>query len=155
MPKEIHSSIPVSIPEVRELLLARKKEVEKEQEELSYMQMVALDHAILISQISAENARNLVENLMTTFNISDKGAITLANYMPDTIDEVRALLDPESKTMETETLEKILEMLNAVPRLEKKGLIDDHVAEDEYDEFDDFGKEIPEEIPEGLEDLKD
>ncbi len=155
MPKEIHSSIPVSIPEVRELLLARKKEMEREQEELSYMQMVALDHALLVSKISAENAKNLVENLMTTFNISDKGAITLANYMPDTIDEIRALLDPESKTMETETLEKILEMLNAVPRLEKKGLLDDQIPEDDTNEFDDFGKEVPEDIPEELEDLKD
>lgn len=154
MPKEIHSSIPVSIPEVRELLLARKRDVEKDQEELSYMQMVALDHALLISQISAEDAKNLVENLMTTFNISDKGAITLANYMPDTIDEVRALLDPESKTMETEILEQILEMLNAVPRLEKKGLLEEATEED-YDNLDDFGKEVPEDIPEELEDLKD
>ncbi len=153
MPKEIHSSIPVSIPEVREMLLARKKDAEKQMEELTYMQSVALDHAQLISKISAENAKNLVEELMTTFDISDKGAITLANYMPDTVDEIRVLLDPESKTMETEILEKILEMLNKVPRLDKKGLLEEESPVEE--ELDDYAKEVPEDIPEGLEDLMD
>ncbi len=148
MPKEIHSSIPVSIPEVRELLLARKRDAEKNDEELTYMQSVALDHANLISKISADIARELVEDLMNTFNISDKGAITLANYLPDTIDEARVLLDPESKTMETEVLEQIVAKIMSVPRLDKDKMEEDENLKEEF--FDEPDKEMPEDIPEDL-----
>ena len=82
MPKEIYHSEAISLPEVKELLVQRAKESDG----LSYMLRIALEHAQLVSKVSGENAKKLVEELVEEFRITDKGAITLANFLPDTIE---------------------------------------------------------------------
>jgi len=115
MPKEVYHSDPISIPEVRELLIERAKEGE----ELSYMQRIALEHAQLVSRISAEKSKELIDELIEKFRISSKGAITLANFIPTTVDETRQLLWKEALSMETETLEEILELVMRTELLEE------------------------------------
>ncbi len=115
MPKEIHESTAISIPEVRELLLARGKEGE-----LSYMQRLALEHAQLVTRITADDSKELISTLKEKFQISNNGAITLANYIPDNIHEIRQLLGKEATSKETETLEEILNTLMGVKRIDKK-----------------------------------
>ncbi|MDH5401657.1 MAG: hypothetical protein OEZ01_04050 [Candidatus Heimdallarchaeota archaeon] len=135
IPKEIFHSKAISLPEVRNLLLKRAAEGN----ELSYMQRIALEHAHLTSRISAESSVKLVHDLIETFRISDKGAITIANYMPDNIHELRQLLGKEASDKETETLEKLIEMILSIERLDEgqkeKELKDlDNAEEDEEDE---------------------
>jgi DNA-directed RNA polymerase subunit F len=143
LPKKIYHSEPISVPEVRELLIERAKEGE----ELSYMQRIALEHAQLTSRISAEVSRTLIEDLKESFRISDKGCITLANFIPDTVDEIRQLLGKEASTLETETLEQILEKLLAVEKLDDE---ERYIDIDELDEEPEE-KEIDESmIPEDL-----
>ena len=115
MPNKIHESTPVTIPEVRKLLLERAAEGD-----LSYMQRIALEHAQLVTRIEAEVAKQLVEDLINKFELSRNGAITLANYIPDNIHEIRQLLGKEATLKETETLEEILNTLNGVVRIDKK-----------------------------------
>ncbi len=116
MPKEIYQSEPISIPEVKDLLIKRSQDGE----ELSYMQRIALEHAQLVSRISAESSQKLMTELIEKFRLSDKAAITLANYLPDMIDEIRQLLGKEVSMMETETITEILELLLAVEKIEEK-----------------------------------
>lgn len=116
MPEEIHHRELISLPEVREILLNRLKETD----DLSYVQRIALEHAQLVARIDATTAKELIDGLMEKFRISHKGAITLANYMPDTIDEVRQLLDKDATLMETETIQEILDTLSSIERLSKK-----------------------------------
>ena len=71
VPKEIYHSEPISIPEVKQLLIARAKDGD----ELSYMQRIALEHAQLVTKISAESAKSLIEELMEKFRLSDKAAL--------------------------------------------------------------------------------
>ena len=59
MPKEIYESDPISVPEVRKILLDRAMEGE----DLSYMQRIALEHAQLTSRISSDVAKKLVDDL--------------------------------------------------------------------------------------------
>jgi DNA-directed RNA polymerase subunit F len=145
LPKKIYHSEPISVPEVRELLIERAKEGE----ELSYMQRIALEHAQLTSRISAEVAKNLIEDLKESFRLTDKGCITLANFIPDTVDEIRQLLGKEASTLETETLEQILEKLLAVDKLDDEDrYIDiDELDEDELEEDKDIDESM---IPEDL-----
>ena len=147
MPEEIHYSEPISLPEVRELLLKRLQETD----DLSYVQRIALEHAQLVSRIDSDKAKELIDDLVEKFRISEKGAITLANFMPDTIDEIRQLLDKDATLMETETIQEILETLSSVERLSTKdkeksmeiAIGSDEIIEDE--------KEIDESmIPEDL-----
>ncbi len=146
MPKEIYHSEPISIPEVKQLLIARAKDGD----ELSYMQRIALEHAQLVTKISAESAKSLIEELMEKFRLSDKAALTLANFMPNTIDEIRQLLGKEIVTMETETVEEILESLLAVELLDEMEKAID-IDEIEGIPQDDEEKEIDESmVPEDL-----
>lgn len=133
MPKEVYHSEPISIPEVKELLLSRAREGE----ELSYMQRIALEHAQLVSRIDAKVSKELVGLLIEKFRLTNKGAITLANYIPTTVDEVRQLLWKEALSMETETLEQILEEVSKVDILDaaqKKPEIDDLTPDNNEEE---------------------
>lgn len=116
MPKEIYEHEPISLPEVKKLLIKRARDGE----ELSYMQRIALEHAQLVSRIASEVAVKLIEDLIEKFRLSNKAAITLANFMPDTIDEIRQLLGKDATMMETETLNEILILLLAAEKLDEK-----------------------------------
>ncbi len=63
MPKEIYQSEPISLPEVKDLLIKRSHDGE----ELSYMQRIALEHAQLVSRISAETSQQLMTELIEKF----------------------------------------------------------------------------------------
>ena len=115
MPKEIYRSDPISLPEVKKLLLDRSKE-----EELSYMQRIALEHAQIVARITDEDAKRLIDIFVEKYRLSNNGAITLANYMPNTIDEIRQLLGKDAISMETETIEEILNELSNIKLLDDK-----------------------------------
>ncbi|OLS23315.1 MAG: hypothetical protein HeimC2_27170 [Candidatus Heimdallarchaeota archaeon LC_2] len=115
MPKEIYRSDPISLPEVKKLLLDRSKE-----EELSYMQRIALEHAQIVARITDVDAKKLIDIFIEKYRLSNNGAITLANYMPDTIDEIRQLLGKDAISMETETIEEILNELSNIKLLDEK-----------------------------------
>ncbi|MCY3411448.1 MAG: hypothetical protein INQ03_07440 [Candidatus Heimdallarchaeota archaeon] len=134
------NSEPISIPEVRELLLDRANEGE-----LSYMQRLALEHAQLVSRIGSDQAKALIKNLKETFMLSNEAAITLANYVPQNIHELRQLIGKEALKMETETIEKILHELEGIKLMEMDHYIPDY--DDEEDDFDQDDKELPDVIP--------
>ena len=148
MPKEIYESDPISVPEVRKILLDRAMEGE----DLSYMQRIALEHAQLTSRISSDVAKKLVDDLMKTFSMTKKSAITLANFIPNNIEELKVLLGKEAGNYEQESFDKMLEKLNGlklltIDQIEKElKEIDDERAksEDENKEIDE--SMIPEDI---------
>ena len=148
MPKEIYESDPISVPEVRKILLDRAMEGE----DLSYMQRIALEHAQLTSRISSDVAKKLVDDLVKTFSMTKKSAITLANFIPNNIEELKVLLGKEAGNYEQESFDKMLEKLNGlklltIDQIEKElKEIDDERAKSEEE-----NKEIDESmIPEDL-----
>lgn len=146
LPKEINESEPISIPQVRELLIQRAKDGD----ELSYMQRIALEHAQLTSRISATAAENLVSELVEKFRISNKGAITLANFIPSTVDEIKQLLGKEA-TFETDTFDEILQVLLSVDYLDESEREIDIDALDEESDLETEEKDLDESmIPEDL-----
>ena len=148
MPKEIYRSDPISLPEVKKLLLDRSKE-----EELSYMQRIALEHAQIVARITDEDAKRLIDIFIEKYRLSNNGAITLANYMPNTVDEIRQLLGKDAISMETETIEEILNELSNIKLLDdKEKYIDLDKLEraeeaDEEKEIDE--SQIPKDSPDG------
>ena len=118
--------------------------------ELSYMQRIALEHAQLTSRITAETAENLIGTLVENFRLSKKGSITLANFIPNSIDEIKVLLGKEAGNFEQETFDEMLKLLLSVELLdEKERKMDIEEIEEEAASAED--KEIDESmIPEDL-----
>ena len=97
-------------------------------------------------------SKKLVDDLMKTFSMTKKSAITLANFIPNNIEELKVLLGKEAGNYEQESFDKMLEKLNGlklltIDQIEKElKEIDDERAKSE-----DENKEIDESmIPEDL-----
>ena len=106
MPKEIVDKEPLSLPEVVTIFNKRKKA-----SELNYLQRIALEHAQRSSQITGRQARALIKKLMTEFEISEKIAINIVNFMPETIDEMRVFVQDATRVYSTEELHLMLDLL--------------------------------------------
>jgi DNA-directed RNA polymerase subunit F len=87
LPKEVLEEKSITLEEVQETL----KENEK-RGELSYIQRVTLDYAIKFSQLPADKARKLVEELKIDFNLDLDTAIQIVNCVPSSLGELRAFL---------------------------------------------------------------
>ena len=148
MPKEIHSSQAIPIPVAKELLKKREEDAWSQKEELSYIQKEALEHAIIASRCNFKDAETLVKDLIDEFSISTLHAVTLANILPSTIDEVRQLIQPESKKISTETIQTILEQILKIEKtiISKKPFVEKEELLLEDKEID------PEQIPSDLQD---
>lgn len=114
MVKKVEDQKKLTIAEVYDYLLKRM-----ESSEPTYFQRLALDHAEVVRRTDKETARKIVEMLVEEFRVSDNGAITIANYLPNTIDELRALLGQEARlgagtTFTTEVLENILNRISDI-----------------------------------------
>ncbi|NHJ87222.1 MAG: hypothetical protein FK734_17290 [Asgard group archaeon] len=104
MPKETIKKEPVSLPEVVTIFNKRKKAGE-----LNYLQRIALEHAQSSSKINSRVARTLIKTLMDDFELSESIAISIINFMPTTIDELRVFLQDATRVYSTEEAQKILE----------------------------------------------
>jgi len=110
MPKETLNKKPVSLPEVVSIFNKRKKTGE-----LNYLQRIALDHAKSSSQLTGKQAASMIKELKSKFELTEAIAINIANFMPDTIDELRIYVQDASRVYSTEELQTILDLI-----LEKK-----------------------------------
>ncbi len=104
--KEFYSEEPVTLAEVKKLLTAISKE-----KELEYVQKKSLEHAQHCVHTSYKDAVAMVDELVELGLIKEK-AIEIVNCMPANRDELRAFFSKERKQPETETIDKILEVLD-------------------------------------------
>jgi DNA-directed RNA polymerase subunit F len=104
--KEFYSEEPVTVAEVKKLLTA----ISKDKEELEYVQKKALEHAQHAAKVSYTDATKMV-NEMVELDVNKEKAIEVVNTMPANLDELRAFFSKERKPVETEVLEKVLEVL--------------------------------------------
>lgn len=106
MPKETIDSKPVSFPEVVSIFNKRKKAGE-----LNYLQRIALEHAQRSSKITGKQAKTLIKKLMAEFELTEQIAISIVNFMPETLDELRIFIQDASRVYSTEEVEKMLDLL--------------------------------------------
>lgn len=101
------SEKPISIPQLKKIL----EEIGK-YKELNSIESLSLDYATKFSKISTENAEKLIDELVKEEELPSEIAVQLVNIMPTTIDEIRAILAPVSKTFPTEKVESIKRRLD-------------------------------------------
>ena len=106
MPKETIDIKPVSLPEVVSIFNKRKKAGE-----LNYLQRIALEHAQRSSKVNSKQSKSLIKKLMNEFELTEQIAISIINFMPETLDELRVFIQDASRVYSTEEVEQMLDLL--------------------------------------------
>ena len=97
----------VSLAEVKSIM----KKAEKERKELTYEQRNALDHAHVFAKLSLTDTKNLIKELSGLEFIQENHAYKIADVLPITDDDVRALFAKERFTLNEMQIKQILEIV--------------------------------------------
>lgn len=106
MPRRVLKVQPITIPEAKAILESLGEE------NLDQFQRRSLDYTAKMSYLDSESAKNLLEELRGEGTLEEEEAVQIVNIMPKTIEELRVFLAGGRKIIETEKLEKILNLLN-------------------------------------------
>ncbi len=85
MSKKIVKQMPLSLPEVKEVL-------EQKIESLDAMQLRVLEYVRKYSKLSPDRARRLIEELMSNFDLTREEAVQIVDICPTHIEELRSIL---------------------------------------------------------------
>jgi DNA-directed RNA polymerase subunit F len=114
--KEIISQKILTMGEAKEILevLGKKggesvSEREGEEKEIRYERRKALEHTTKFAKMSAKKSRILVEGLLRLNKINEEVAVRIADMMPQSKNEVRAIYAKEKFTLTEADIEKILD----------------------------------------------
>jgi DNA-directed RNA polymerase subunit F len=101
----------ITLAEVKEILLAVEASRLESGSELPYELRRSIEHANQLAKTSPDNARSLVERLLTLEKIKPDIAYRIANLMPRSRDELRAIYAKERFTLSGEELDEIIELV--------------------------------------------
>lgn len=85
MSKKIIQLTSLSLPEVKEIL-------EQKQEKLDAMQLRVLEYARKYSKLSPDKAKQLIEELMSKFELTREEAVQIVDICPVNVEELRSIL---------------------------------------------------------------
>lgn len=102
---EIIKKTVITIPEVKEYL--ENVELEK----MDQIQRWTYDYVKEFAKTDAETAREMRNRLIEECDLSEEEAAEIVNIMPTTLEELRAFTFGWKRLVLTDTLEKILEIL--------------------------------------------
>lgn len=97
----------VSLAEVKNILA----KINKEREELTYEQRIALEHAQKFAKISVKKTQDMINELQKIENIEAHHAYVIADMLPLTEDDVKAIFAKERYTLKENEIKKILEIV--------------------------------------------
>jgi DNA-directed RNA polymerase subunit F len=103
----------ITLSELRDVLLAIEAQRLDEGDELSYELRKSIEHANQLNKTSAGNAAALVSELQKLEKMKPDIAFRIANIMPRTRDELRAIYAKERFTLLGEELDAILDLVKA------------------------------------------
>jgi DNA-directed RNA polymerase subunit F len=109
--KGIISEEKVTLPEMRGVLLGVESERIAAEKEMSYEFRRSIEHANSLAKTTPEKAQALVAELTQMEKMKPEIAYRIANIMPKSRDEVRAIFAKERYTLSPEELDKIIELV--------------------------------------------
>jgi len=114
--KEIIEEEVLTLAEAKEILATlteRMKEAEgregEEEEEVRYEQRKALEHASKFAKLGVEDTKALISDLLKLKKINNTIAVRIADLMPRSKNEVRAIYAKEQFTLSEEDIDEILD----------------------------------------------
>ena len=97
----------VSLAEVKNIL----KKISKERKELIYEQKIALEHAERFARLTAKQTKDLIAELMKVEHVEEMQANKIADILPNTEDDVKAIFAKERYTPNDKEVKTILEIV--------------------------------------------
>ena len=97
----------VTLAEVKNIL----KRVEKERKELIYEQRIALDHAQKFALLPVKKTNELINDLLKIESIKEPHAFKIADILPTTEDDVKAIFAKERFTPSDTDIKNILKVI--------------------------------------------
>ena len=94
----------VPIAEVKNIL----KKIEKEREELTYEQRIALEHSQSFSKLNLTKTQELIKELGSLGFLEEKHVYKIADILPVNEDDVKAIFAKERTTIGGEEIKKIV-----------------------------------------------
>jgi DNA-directed RNA polymerase subunit F len=110
--KGIDSEERVTLPQVREVLLGVESQRIAAEKEMSYEFRRSIEHANQLAKTAPEKSVALVAALQKLEKMKPEIAFRIANVMPRTRDELRAIYAKERFTLAPEELDTILEIVS-------------------------------------------
>ena len=111
--KGIISEERVTLPVMRGVLQGVESERIAAEKEMSYEFRRSIEHANKLEKTSPDKSNALVAELIKMEKMKPEIAYRVANIMPKTRDEVRAIFAKERYTLSPEELDKIIEHVMA------------------------------------------
>ncbi|GAB6285346.1 MAG: RNA polymerase Rpb4 family protein [Methanoregula sp.] len=111
--KGITSEEKVTLPELRTVILGVESERIAAEKEMSYEFRRSMEHANQLAKTSPEKSRELVNILLKQEKMKPEIAYRIANIMPKSRDEVRAIFAKERFTLSPEELDSITGLVKA------------------------------------------
>jgi DNA-directed RNA polymerase subunit F len=107
--KGIISEEKITLPEMRSVLTGVEAERIAAEKEMSYEFRRSIEHANQLAKTTPEKSRDLVSQLVLMEKMKPEIAYRIANIMPKTRDEVRAIFAKERFTLTPEEIDRIIE----------------------------------------------
>jgi len=102
----------VALAEVKNILKEKKKEYADEEKEQFYEQKRALDHATKAAKLNAKDATKLTEEIKAVgLALTEDQTVKIADLLPETVDDVRAIFAKERFRYGEDDIKKILEVV--------------------------------------------
>lgn len=103
----------MTLSEVREYLALVEAERHDQSKEMSYELRKSIEHARETGKVSKESSKNLVEKLHAMEKLKPEIVYRIANIMPKSRDELRAIFAKEKYILSSEELDQILEIVQS------------------------------------------
>jgi DNA-directed RNA polymerase subunit F len=97
----------ISLAEVKNIL----RKISKERKELLYEQKISLEHAEKFVKLSAKQTKDLITDLMKLDHVEETHAYKIADILPKTEDDVKAIFAKERYTPNDKEIKNILEVI--------------------------------------------
>ena len=97
--------------EAKEILVELPEKLPKDVLETKFELRRSIEHTLLFGGLPAEKSRALVEELLTLDKVRNDIAVKIANVLPRTNDELRAIYAKERFTLSKDELQAILNVV--------------------------------------------
>lgn len=105
--KGIINQVPVSLSQVKELIIER----EKEKGELKYEQRLILDYVNKFTKLDIESSKKLIKELEEELGLKKEIAIKIADLLPEDEDDLRTIFAKEKFNIGEEQIKIIMEKI--------------------------------------------
>ncbi len=109
--KGVVSEEKITLPELREVLLRVEGERIEAGKEMGYELRRSIEHANQLAKTTPEQAKDLVTALLRLEKMKPEIAYRIANIMPRTRDELRAVYAKEKYSLTGEDLDAIINLV--------------------------------------------